>query len=84
MKVSELIEQLQDMNPEAEVHFSYCYGDHWRTEVAPKASRVDEGAVVYSEYHRMDKMVEHDDSDFDEETGEELVDVTLRRVVVLS
>jgi hypothetical protein len=32
----------------------------------------------------MDKIVENDDSDFDEETGEEIVDETLRRVVVLS
>jgi len=84
MKVSELIEQLGYMDQDAEVHFAYNYGDHWRTEVAPKVGRVDEGAVVYSDYHRMDKMAEHDDSDFDEETGEELVDVTLRRVVVLS
>jgi len=83
MNVRDLIECLEGMDPEAEVHFSYCYGDHWRTEVAPKVGRVDEGAVVYSEYHRMDKMVE-DDSDFDEETGEEIVDETLRRVVVLS
>jgi len=67
-----------------EVHFAYNYGDHWRTEVAPRVGSVDEGAVVYSEYHRMDKMVENDDSDFDEETGEEIVDETLRRVVVLS
>jgi len=84
MQVKELIEQLQDMNPEAEVHFAYNYGDHWRTEVAPAVDRVDTGAVVYSEYHRMDKIVENDDSDFDEETGEEIVNETLRRVVVLS
>jgi hypothetical protein len=83
MQVKELIEMLEGMNPEAEVHFSYNYGDHWRTEVAPKVDRVDEGAVVYSDYHRMDKMVE-DNGDFDEETGEEIVDETLRRVVVLS
>jgi hypothetical protein len=83
MQVKELIEQLQDMNPEAEVHFAYGYGDHWRTEVAPKVDRVYTGAVVYSEYHRMDKIAE-DDTDFDEETGEEIVDETLRRVVVLS
>jgi hypothetical protein len=83
MQVKELIESLKYMDPEAEVHFSYCYGDHWRTEVAPAVGRVDEGAVVYSDYHRMDKLVE-DDTDFDEETGEEVVDETLRRVVVLS
>jgi hypothetical protein len=84
MKVSQLIEELQCMDQDAEVHFAYNYGDHWRTEVAPKVDRIDTGAVVYSEYHRMDKMVENDDSDFDEETGEEIVDESLRRVVVLS
>jgi len=84
MLVKELIEMLEGMNQDAEVHFAYNYGDHWRTEVAPRVDRVDEGAVVYSDYHRMDKIAEHDDSDFDEETGEERVDETLRRVVVLS
>ena len=84
MQVKELIEMLQDMNQDADVHFAYNYGDHWRTEVAPKLSRVDEGAVVYSEYHRMDRMLEDDgDADFDDE-GNEVLDETLRRVVVLS
>jgi hypothetical protein len=84
MQVKELIEMLQGLDQEAQVHFAYNYGDHWRTEVAPRVDRVDEGAIVYSDYHRMDKIAEHDDSDFDEETGEERVDETLRRVVVLS
>jgi len=85
MQVKELIEMLQGMDQDAEVHFAYNYGDHWRTEVAPKVDRVDVGAVVYSDYHRMDKMVENEyDTEFDEETGEEIVDETLRRVVVLS
>jgi len=84
VQVKELIEQLQDMNPESDVHFAYNYGDHWRTEVAPKLSRVDNGAVVYSEYHRMDKMLEDDgDTEIDDE-GNEVLDETLRRVVVLS
>ena len=84
MQVKELIEMLQDMNQDADVHFAYNYGDHWRTEVAPKLSRVDEGAVVYSEYHRMDRMLEDTgDCEFDEE-GNEVLDETLRRVVVLS
>ena len=85
MKVSELIEQLGYMDKDAEVHFAYNYGDHWRTEVAPKIDRVDVGSVVYSDYHRMDKMVENEyDAEFDEDTGEEVKDETLRRVVVLS
>ena len=85
MKVSELIKQLGYMDQDAEVHYAYNYGDHWRTEVAPKVGRVDEGAVVYSEYHRMDKILDTDgDCEFDEETGEEIVDESTRRVVVLS
>ena len=80
MKVSQLIEQLQCMDAEAEVHFSYCYGDHWRTEVAPSVSRVDEGVVEFSDYHRMDKLVDDEDC-YDEETGDYKKDIT--RVVVI-
>ena len=84
MTVQELIEQLGYMDKDAEVHFSYNYGDHWRTEVAPKVGGVEEGAVVYSEYHRMDKMVEDDgDCEFDDE-GNEILDESVRRVVVIS
>jgi hypothetical protein len=83
MTVQELIEQLGYMDKDAEVHFAYNYGDHWRTQVAPKVGEVFEGAVVYSEYHRMDKMVEDDgEGDFDDE-GNEIVDESTRRVVVL-
>jgi hypothetical protein len=80
MNVKELIEQLECMNPEAEVHFAYNYGDHWRTEVAPKVERVHQGIVEFSEYHRMDKLVEDEDC-YDEDTGDYKADV--RKVVVL-
>jgi len=80
MQVKELIEQLQDMNPEAEVHFAYGYGDHWRTTVAPAVSRVFQGQVQYSEYHRMDKMVE-DEDDYYEEEGD--MNEKFRRVVII-
>ena len=74
MKVSQLIEQLGYMDPEADVHFEYGYGDHWRTTVAPKVSTVNVGLVQYSDYHRMDKVVEQDwDSDEDEPKGKEVV-----------
>ena len=69
MLVKDLIEQLGYMNPEAEVHFEYNYGDHWRTQVAPKVSEVYEGAVTWSEYHRMPKVVEQDFDYEDEEPG---------------
>ena len=80
MKVKDLIEQLGHMDQDADVHFSYNYGDHWRTQVAPTVDRVDEGAVKYSDYHRMDKMLDEDDC-YDEDTGDYKTDV--RKVVVL-
>lgn len=53
MRVKELIEALSEMDPDAPVHFSYNYGDHWHTQVAPLVRKVDEGEVVFSDYHRM-------------------------------
>jgi hypothetical protein len=81
MQVKDLIEELQGLDPEAEVHFEYNYGDHWRTQVAPKVTSVDPGAVQYSEYHRMDKVASYEDC-YDEETGEPLPGT--RQVVILS
>jgi hypothetical protein len=79
MKVKDLIEQLGHMDAEADVHFAYGYGDHWRTTVAPKVRQVFEGAVEYSEYHRMDKLA---DKDFeDEEAGNP--EENVRRVVII-
>jgi hypothetical protein len=78
MQVFQLIEQLMDLDPNAEVHFSYNYGDHWRTEVAPKVGSVLEGMVKYSEYHRMDKIVDEDEM-YEEEGDFE----GTRRVIVL-
>ena len=74
MRVQDLIDELKYMNPEAEVHFSYNYGDHWRTQVAPTVDRVETGFVKYSDYHRMHKLVDDEDFDCDEETGEPIVE----------
>jgi len=78
MQVFQLIEQLMDLDPNAEVHFSYNYGDHWRTEVAPRVGSVLEGMVKYSEYHRMDRLLDEDEM-YEEEGDFE----GTRRVVVL-
>ena len=80
MKVKDLIEQLGYMDAEAEVHFSYNYGDHWRTQVAPKVGEVSEGVVQYSDYHRMDKLVEDEDEMY-EEDGD--YNENVRRVVII-
>ena len=83
MQVKELIEILSRYEQEAEVHFSYNYGDHWRTEVAPAVCQVTDGVVEYSDYHRMDKLVtiEEDYDEYDEDTGE--TNTLVRRVVVI-
>ena len=80
MKVSQLIEELQMMDQDAEVHFAYNYGDHWRTAVAPRVDNISEGYVKFSDYHRMDKLVDEEDM-FDEDTGEEKEGA--RRVIIL-
>ena len=82
MTVQELIEQLGYMDPNAVVHYSYNYGDLWRGVVASSVSTVNEGVVEFSDYHRMDKLVEEYEDQFDEETGEFRTDV--RKVVVLA
>ena len=78
MQVKDLIEQLKSMNPDAEVHFTYNYGDHWRTKVAPTVDEVYEGLVKRSDYHRMDKLM--DESDMYEDEGDY---EGTRRVVVI-
>ena len=79
MTVQELIDQLGYMNPEAEVHFTYNYGDHWRTQVAPAASTCDIGYVSYSDYHRMHKVTEDEDDIYleDGERDEDVKEVVL-------
>ena len=79
MKVHELINELSNYDSDLEVHFSYNYGDHWRTIVAPAVTEVEDGKVTYSDYHQMDKLASDDDEDDDIES-----DTTVRSVVVLS
>jgi hypothetical protein len=81
MQVKELIEILGRYDQEADVHFAYGYGDHWRTTVAPAISQVFDGVVQYSDYHQMDKLVEDDEDCYNEETGDYKADV--RKVVVI-
>ena len=75
MTVQELIEELSHMPQGAKVHFAYGYGDHWRTTVAPRVSRVGTGLVQHSDYHQMDRLVEFD---YEDET-----DSDAREVVIL-
>ena len=80
MKVAELIEMLQGLDEDMEVHFQYNYGDHWRTQVAPKVDMVELGTVKYSDYHRMPKVVE---SDWEWDHDEEEQDPEVQSVVLI-
>ena len=78
MKVSMLIDVLQGMNPNDEVHFSYNARDYWNTQVAPKVDTVYESNVRYDDYHGMDKIQDDDQED------DIILDSTFRRVVVIT
>ena len=80
MQVKELIEILSRYDQEADVHFAYGYGDHWRTQVAPAISQVFDGVLDYSDYHQMDRLVE-DEECYDEDTGD--YKAGIRKVVVI-
>jgi hypothetical protein len=61
MTVAELIEYLEEQDQTLEVKFSYNSGDYWRTQVAKDIEEVETGLVEYSDYHRMDKVVDNDE-----------------------
>jgi len=65
MNVSELIEELKKMPQDLPVCFSYDYGDHTHTHVAPEVDAVERSQVVYSGYHEKWKLVESDEGEQD-------------------
>ena len=80
MRVKDLIEALEGLDQNAEVHFQYNYGDYWRTQVAHTVDRVAWGFVEYSDYHNMHKVVNEDREYEDEEEERSL----MQEVVILS
>jgi hypothetical protein len=74
MNVKQLIDILQQYEPTTEVHIAYNAGDHWRTQVAPKITNVDELPVAHSDYHEKPILVDIDSCDDD----------SLQAVVVIS
>ena len=63
MKVSELIERLENLDPDMEVMFEHPAHDHWRTVLASEVSQVSENTVRYAEYHRQHVLAEGRDDD---------------------
>lgn len=74
MTVAELIQELQQMPQDMEVKFAYNFGDYWGTEVCGYIDGVEIQSVVYSDYHRMDKVLPEDrEIDEDTETTEMVI-----------
>lgn len=65
MTVRQLIERLQEMDPNAGVYFAYDYGDRCHTRVAGDVTEVQPMAVEHSAYHQMMKVNDDEDADRD-------------------
>lgn len=82
MKVADLKEQLENLDPEMEVHIGYDYGDHSHTTVTPAAVDAAECLVKRSEYHRMDAEFDSDDV-APEDTAEMIDSGEVKKVLVI-
>ena len=67
MTVAELIERLQNFDPNMEVKIAQPTHDHWKNVLASDIDDVDELEVEYSDYHSSlvigDGEEEYDDDD---------------------
>lgn len=73
MKVSELIEMLQDCNPDQEVVFAHPAHDYWKTTLATAVDRVELDFVKESSYHQQDVLCDYDDEERENEAREVVV-----------
>ena len=58
MTAQELIEILQDLDPETEIYVQHRAGDYWKTKLASLVEDGDFGHITYSSYHNQHKVVE--------------------------
>jgi len=68
MTVRELIEELEQQDPDKEVLFAYPARDYIRSILAGEIKRVEESPVRYTEYHNKHKVINEDE--FDEDKGD--------------
>lgn len=87
MTLFELIDHCNSLvasNPELgnyPVHFQYNYGDHWRTQVAPEVSDIEEGETVYSGYHSMPKVYDREEAN---DKGREIDEEKITQSILIS
>ena len=63
MTVRELKDYLEGYDDDADVGFAYNYGDHCKTTVIQKINDLDEYGVKYSEYFRMNVMLDEEEDE---------------------
>lgn len=56
MNVGQLKKLLENIDDSTPVHFVYDYGDHGNTDVTTEVADVEEGCVLWSDYHDMFKV----------------------------
>ena len=66
MTAQELIEILQDLDPETEIYVQHRAGDYWKTKLASLVEDGDFGHITYSSYHNQHKVVE-DEGDYEDD-----------------
>ena len=65
MKVSELIAELQNRDPDTEVYLTYDYGDRCGSIVAEQVENVESTTLQWSEYHRRYQVTDDDENEED-------------------
>jgi len=87
MLVIDLINQLKNLDPQAEVYFAHPSHDFWRTELASPVSAVEKELVKFNDYHsQMSPFDLDEDADDDDKIGElgEQLEGTLAVVMLRS
>ena len=69
MKVSELIQLLEDQDPDAEVAIQQPTHDHWRTQLANTVRGVEVVPVKHSAYHDAEAIEDEFDPELDDPTN---------------
>lgn len=63
MTVKELIEELECFDKDKEIVIAFPSGDYWGTVCANDVESVEEGEIIWSEYHHTNKLiVDYDES----------------------
>ena len=72
MTAIELIEILQELDPETEVHVQHTASDYWKTTLSSPVSGGEYGRIEYSSYHNQHKVFDEEQDEPESEGLEEV------------